>query len=57
MTSRGKPDHYSYSVYADPATARSFDDRRFGGPIGVYIATSQALTLAADGTATANGRT
>jgi SAM-dependent methyltransferase len=46
MTSRGKRDHYSYSVYADPATARSFDDRRFGGPIGDYIATSQALSLA-----------
>ena len=27
-------DHYSYTVYADPATAKSFDKRRFGGPIG-----------------------
>ena len=39
-------DHYSYAVYNDPATARGFDDRRFGGPIGVYVAESQALTLA-----------
>ncbi len=46
MKQRAKRDHYSYSVYADPATARSFDDRRFGGPIGEYVATSQALTLA-----------
>ena len=37
--------HYSYTVYADPATARTFDDRRFGGPIGEIIATGQARTL------------
>jgi len=37
-----KPDHYSYAVYADPAMARSFDDRRFGGPIGELIAATQA---------------
>jgi SAM-dependent methyltransferase len=29
--------HYSYRVYADPETARSFDDDRFGGPIGQLI--------------------
>src|SRR5579862_731128 len=46
MKPRGDRDHYSYTVYADPATARSFDDRRFGGPIGNYVAASQALTLA-----------
>lgn len=46
MKPRTDHDHYSYTVYADPATARSFDDRRFGGPIGNYIATSQAMTLA-----------
>jgi SAM-dependent methyltransferase len=39
-------DHYSYSVYADPATARTFDDRRFGGPIGDLVAASQARVLA-----------
>jgi ubiquinone/menaquinone biosynthesis C-methylase UbiE len=40
------PDHYSYGVYADPATARTFDDRRFGGPIGQLVAGEQARVLA-----------
>lgn len=40
-----RPDHYSYTHYADPATARSFDDRRFGGPIGEIVAESQAELL------------
>lgn len=35
-------DHYSYRVYADPATARTFDARRFGGPIGALVARQQA---------------
>jgi ubiquinone/menaquinone biosynthesis C-methylase UbiE len=39
-------DHYSYRHYADPATATSFDDRRFGGPIGDLVAGSQARVLA-----------
>jgi SAM-dependent methyltransferase len=39
-------DHYSYSAYADPAMARSFDDRRFGGPIGDLVAGTQARVLA-----------
>jgi len=39
-------EHYSYSAYADPAMARSFDHRRFGGPIGEYVAGSQARVLA-----------
>jgi SAM-dependent methyltransferase len=39
-------DHYSYSHYADPTTARSFDDLRFGGPIGELIAATQARVLA-----------
>jgi SAM-dependent methyltransferase len=38
-------DHYSYSVYADPETARTFDDRRFGGPIGELLAAGQARVL------------
>jgi len=38
--------HYSYTVYSDPATARSFDDRRFGGPIGDLVAGTQAMVLA-----------
>src|SRR5919201_2998069 len=41
-----KADHYSYTVYADPAMARSFDDRRFGGPIGELIAGTQARVVA-----------
>jgi len=45
---KGRPasDHYSYRHYADPATARTFDDRRFGGPIGDLVAGSQARVLA-----------
>ncbi len=38
-------DHYSYTVYADPATARTFDERRFGGPIGDLVAGGQATVL------------
>jgi 2-polyprenyl-3-methyl-5-hydroxy-6-metoxy-1,4-benzoquinol methylase len=38
-------DHYSYTVYADPAMARSFEQRRFGGPIGDLVATTQARVL------------
>lgn len=40
-----RPEHYSYSVYADPATAETFDVRRFGGPIGEIVAASQARVL------------
>jgi len=39
-------DHYSYSVYADPSTAKNFDRRRFGGPIGQMVAESQAAAVA-----------
>lgn len=38
-------DHYSYTFYADPETARTFDDRRFGGPIGDLVAADQARVL------------
>jgi len=38
--------HYSYTFYADASNAQRFDDRRFGGPIGSYVAESQAATLA-----------
>jgi 2-polyprenyl-3-methyl-5-hydroxy-6-metoxy-1,4-benzoquinol methylase len=38
--------HYSYSAYADPDMARTFDERRFGGPIGDLIARAQARVLA-----------
>jgi 2-polyprenyl-3-methyl-5-hydroxy-6-metoxy-1,4-benzoquinol methylase len=39
-------DHYSYDLYADPAMAQSFEERRFGGPIGQLIAAEQARVLA-----------
>ena len=39
-------DHYSYTTYADAETARTFDARRFGGPIGDLIAGTQARVLA-----------
>jgi SAM-dependent methyltransferase len=38
-------DHYSYTVYRDPETARTFDDRRFGGPIGEIVADAQARVI------------
>ena len=38
-------DHYSYTFYADLATAQAFDDRRFGGPIGAIVAGTQAHVL------------
>jgi len=43
---RPSKEHYSYAAYADPAMARSFERRRFGGPIGEYVAASQARVLA-----------
>jgi SAM-dependent methyltransferase len=49
-------DHYSYRVYADPATAETFDDRRFGGPIGTIVAGTQARILS-EFIAPAPGRT
>jgi SAM-dependent methyltransferase len=38
--------HYSYTTYADPETARTFDAARFGGPIGDLVAATQARVLA-----------
>lgn len=40
------PDHYSYSMYADPAMAEAFEGMRFSGPIGRLIATSQERVIA-----------
>lgn len=40
-------DHYSYTVYADPAMADQFDRARFGGPIGELLAATQADVLRA----------
>lgn len=38
--------HYSYSTYADPAMASSFDAKRFGGPIGAMLLQDQERVLA-----------
>jgi ubiquinone/menaquinone biosynthesis C-methylase UbiE len=46
VTPSPAPEHYSYRHYANPATARTFDDRRFGGPIGDLVAATQARVLA-----------
>lgn len=42
----GQTDHYSYSVYADPAMAEAFDHLRFSGPIGRLIAETQEQVIA-----------
>lgn len=44
--SKPRPTHYSYTVYADPATAQTFDRRRFGGPIGALLAGEQGRVIA-----------
>ena len=38
-------DHYSYTVYADPNTARRFDQTRFGSPMGQLVAAREAETF------------
>ncbi|PYR30194.1 MAG: hypothetical protein DMF89_14780 [Acidobacteria bacterium] len=43
MTERRR--HYSYTAYADPEMARTFDERRFGGTIGEHVAAEQAAVL------------
>lgn len=42
-----RADHYSYSVYADPAMAERFESARFSGPIGRLIAETQEAQIAA----------
>lgn len=44
--SRPRTDHYSYSVYADPAMAEGFDGLRFSGPIGEMLARTQEAVIA-----------
>lgn len=48
MTAGSEPgaDHYSYSVYADPAMAEAFDALRFSGPIGRLLADTQERVIA-----------
>lgn len=45
MTEPVERNHYSYTTYADPETARTFEARRFGGPIGELVASTQARVL------------
>ncbi|MGH8638341.1 MAG: class I SAM-dependent methyltransferase [Burkholderiales bacterium] len=42
--SRG--DHYSYSAYADPRMAETFESARFSGPIGRMLAETQEQVIA-----------
>jgi 2-polyprenyl-3-methyl-5-hydroxy-6-metoxy-1,4-benzoquinol methylase len=39
-------DHYSYTVYAQPDTARRFDQTRFGGPVGQLVGAREAEAIA-----------
>jgi ubiquinone/menaquinone biosynthesis C-methylase UbiE len=41
-----REDHYSYSAYADPRMAETFDAARFSGPIGQMLAESQEKVIA-----------
>jgi ubiquinone/menaquinone biosynthesis C-methylase UbiE len=41
-----RDDHYSYSAYADPRMAQTFEAARFGGPIGRMLAETQEDVLA-----------
>jgi ubiquinone/menaquinone biosynthesis C-methylase UbiE len=41
----GQAAHYSYTHYAEPVTAKTFDQRRFSGPIGMLVAESQERVL------------
>lgn len=45
-TPQPRADHYSYSVYADPAMAEAFDGLRFSGPIGELLARTQEQVVA-----------
>jgi ubiquinone/menaquinone biosynthesis C-methylase UbiE len=42
---RGPEAHYSYAAYADAAMAQTFEDSRFGGPIGELVAGTQARVV------------
>lgn len=45
MSETGR-EHYSYSVYADPAMAERFHGMRFSGPIGRLLADTQEQVIA-----------
>jgi len=40
-----RSEHYSYTVYREPETVSSFDEKRFGGPIGEIVAATQARVI------------
>jgi SAM-dependent methyltransferase len=44
--SKNVTQHYSYTAYADPEMAASFDAKRFGGPIGELLVEDQERVLA-----------
>lgn len=44
--SDSRPEHYSYSMYADPAMAERFEGMRFSGPIGRLLAGTQEQVIA-----------
>lgn len=46
MSAEPHDQHYSYRLYADPDTARTFDHQRFSGPIGELVASTQARVIA-----------
>ena len=41
-----RDDHYSYTAYADPRMAETFDRARFSGPIGRLLAETQEALIA-----------
>jgi ubiquinone/menaquinone biosynthesis C-methylase UbiE len=45
MKAAEDPDHYSYTLYADPRMAENFDRLRFGGPIGRLLLETQDRVL------------
>lgn len=45
MSPASNDKHYSYSIYAEPATAKRFDQSHFGGPVGELIVESQERVL------------
>jgi len=45
VSRRPRDDHYSYTAYANPEMARTFEERRFGGPIGELVASMQARAI------------
>ncbi len=42
---KGSRDHYSYSAYADPEMARTFDDKRFGAPLAITLQTVRRTVI------------